>query len=309
MEIVALFLVSGCLAFLLTKVITTHREDMQYARRGEVPPRIEAKLAAFEAGTAPVRPARPGAKGYWRELWHDSWDDLTERHRRIRAAKKAGEHPHVVERLRNWWRWAVTPLGAKTATAEPAGDPAPQVEPVAATDLPPGTWTVDDDGEQVPLAPTDPQPEPAAEPDPTPEPTDNSAPTGTAEEAPTMDPVAEEVTSNEELRRNFDRMRDAAARGRDALAVVEAARQEIAAAARASADGTAAKKFDEAATTAAHEVDEQVNLGTLSQWSEVFDNAHAAAATGKASLDKYRDAEDVVASNNVDASTLATNAA
>ncbi len=142
--------------------------------------------------------------------------------------------------------------------------------------------------------------------------------------APTTAPITvDEVQSNEALRNNLKQMSAAAASGQDALAAIEealaqvdAARQQIAAASQASADGVSARRFDANATSAAHAVNDQISAADikawqalLSQWAETFDNAQTTAEQGHAALEQYRDAEEVVASNNVDASTLENTAA
>jgi hypothetical protein len=115
------------LAFWITKVITQYRLEKPYADRGEVPPRIQAKIAKYEAGAASRPPARPGARGYLRELWHDAWDDATERRQDHRAKRKADKQTATVgststgsgrgtwrrfkDRVKGWAVWAITPLG------------------------------------------------------------------------------------------------------------------------------------------------------------------------------------------------------
>ncbi|WFE45288.1 hypothetical protein [Verrucosispora sp. WMMD1129] len=104
------------LAAVLTKMVTTHREDLEYARRGQESPRHKMKMARFraaqQAGQAGVRaPARPGASGYLAELWYDAWEDLGEYRRRKRQERKDGEQAQRAEEqrqreesLRQWSR-------------------------------------------------------------------------------------------------------------------------------------------------------------------------------------------------------------
>jgi hypothetical protein len=198
------------LAAWLAKTVTQYRVDREYAKQGLTSPRIEAKLAAYRAGQRATEPARPGAKGYFRELWHDAWEDMTDRHRRIREGKKAGEHPTLRERAAGWWRWAKEPLGERpvvepvTSYPEPlpASDPAQAAGQVPAEDLPAGTWTVNDRGERVPLA--DPQPvlPPQQAPRTVPageRPADRVRPA--AEERPGNEPVAAWTLTQAELLR------------------------------------------------------------------------------------------------------------
>ncbi|MGW1057642.1 hypothetical protein [Micromonospora rubida] len=98
------------LAALLTKVVTTHREDMEYARHGQESPRYKMKMAklaaAQKAGQSGGKPpVRAGASGYMQELWRDSWDDLTEHRRRTRQARKDDAQQQAQqeqESLREW---------------------------------------------------------------------------------------------------------------------------------------------------------------------------------------------------------------
>lgn len=98
------------LAAYLTKVVTTHQEDMEYARHGQDSPRYKMKLAklaaAQKAGQSGGKPpVRPGASGYMQELWRDAWEDLTERRRRTRQARKADAQQQAEqeqESLREW---------------------------------------------------------------------------------------------------------------------------------------------------------------------------------------------------------------
>lgn len=298
-------LIVFALAGWITKVVTTHRVEHEYAKRGEVPPRVQLQIDRFNAGERASEPARPGARGYLCELWHDCWDDMTERHRRIRAGKKSGEHPRLRDRVRQWFRWARTPLGEDPPQPipAPAADPEPALAAPAPADFPPGTWTVGEDGQPVPLGPpvATPEPtatEPASEPPPdqneeTPVPT----PTRTA-------PAADEVTTNEAARREFAALQAAAAEAADALSALEAARDKMAAHATALADGVSAKRFDSGATAAAADAAAAINSGTLADWAERVDTVAEQAAAGHAALDKYRDTEDLIATQNVDATTV-----
>lgn len=97
------------LAAVITKMVTTHREDVEYARKGVDSPRHKLKLAKFHAaqraGQGGKAPARQGAKGYFRELWLDAWDDLHDYRRKTREANKA--NPRMTQReqlagIRDW---------------------------------------------------------------------------------------------------------------------------------------------------------------------------------------------------------------
>lgn len=113
------------------KLATTHREEMEYARQGVESPRQREKRKQAQAyakanGVPYQAPPSPGARGYLKDLWHDIWEDATERRRANLAKKKAGERDRIPTRVwkglkaffnpQNWlnaWRWATTPLGEK----------------------------------------------------------------------------------------------------------------------------------------------------------------------------------------------------
>ena len=134
-----LFLGAALVAFLLAKVVTNYRVEHEYAKQGAVPPRIQAKLDRIAAGSGEKTPARPGASGYLRELWHDAWDDMTDRHRRVRSQKRAGQRPTVPQRVAGWWRWALTPVGDPRRPAENPAPVTPKRPPsdMQSTDEPP----------------------------------------------------------------------------------------------------------------------------------------------------------------------------
>lgn len=117
--------------------------------------------------------------------------------------------------------------------------------------------------------------------------------------------TATEVNTNEDARMAFAAMATAAAEAADAIAMLEAAKAKMAAAANGTADGMSGKRFDSLATQAAGEAAEAINIGTLADWSEKIDTVLSAAERGLRALDKYLDAEDTVTSNNIDTSTLA----
>ncbi len=118
------------------------------------------------------------------------------------------------------------------------------------------------------------------------------------------DPSVEEVQTNEAARRAFEQMGAGAAKLAEAAAMAEQARAQIAAAAQAAGDGMAATRFDAGATAAVADIGDTVTNDTLHRWVEAADQIGAAAQGGVDSLEKYRDAEDVVSNNNVDGRTL-----
>jgi hypothetical protein len=117
--------------------------------------------------------------------------------------------------------------------------------------------------------------------------------------------TATEVQTNEDARRNFQAMADAAAEAADALVALEVARAKMVAASQATADGMSAKAFDTGATAAANEAADAIGLDTLGGWAEKIDAVRGAADKGLAGLDKYRDAEAQVAEERIDPTTLA----
>jgi hypothetical protein len=263
---------------------------------------------------------RPGFGAYASDVYHGFWEDQLARRQAKRAARpefvpdpdRRPWHERFdaavlakVERLREAWRQR---QGSATEPPKPAEPPAePPAGPAAHE---PGTWTVGDDGQRVPLAAaTDPQP---TEPEPAPEPAQQDPIDETSQEEP-MDATdttpaaatATEVQTNEDARRNFQAMADAAAEAADALVALETARAKMAAASQATADGMSAKAFDAGATAAANEAVDAIGLDTLGGWAEKIDAVRGAADKGLAGLDKYRDAEAQVAEERIDPTTLA----
>jgi len=113
-----------------------------------------------------------------------------------------------------------------------------------------------------------------------------------------------DVQTNEAARRGLNQIKGGAARLAEAAAMAERARAEIAAGAQALGDGMAAARFDAGATQAVANINDIVGNATLNDWSAAADEISGAADTGLRSLEKFRDAEDVVANNNVDGRTL-----
>jgi hypothetical protein len=141
-------------AWAIAKLITNYKIDREYASQGLDSPRMRMKMAkakSGEVGPEAVARTRPGAAGYFRELWDDAWDDAAERHRARRAAKKAGVAPPERHR-KPWWRYLFDPIGKADEPAKPTPPATPP--PVAATEP----------------EPTPPAPEPAKPPPPPAEP-------------------------------------------------------------------------------------------------------------------------------------------
>lgn len=129
------------------------------------------------------------------------------------------------------------------------------------------------------------------------------APGGTIMTAPTV----AEVHTNEALRQAAGDMKAGAAKLAEAASQAEAARAQMAAAAQAASDAVSATSFDGGATAASHAASDAagaVSDTTISQWCEKSDAVAGAADQVLASLEKYRDSEDLVASERIDARVL-----
>lgn len=115
------------LAWAIAKTITNYKIDHEYARQGLESPRMRAKLDQAVQGQISPEAAhrtRPGASGYFHELWDDAWDDASQRHRERRAARKAGTKPPG----KSWWKWLFDPIGGDRPTpTPPPASPEPQM--------------------------------------------------------------------------------------------------------------------------------------------------------------------------------------
>ena len=268
---------------------------------------------------------RPGFRAYASDVYHGFWEDQLAKRQADRAARpeyvsdpdrmkwRERVDAAVVAKaneLRAAWRRRQPGYTPPADAAVPEPDSQPTSEPGAHE---PGTWTVGDDGERVPLAPpadrqpTEPPPESAAEPiQPNPADETNQEEPMTETATTSAAAAATEVQTNEDARRNFQAMADAAAEAAEALVALEVARAKMAACAQGTADGLSAKAFDTGATGAANEAVDAIGLDTLGGWAEKIDAVRGAADKGLASLDKYRDAENQVASERIDPTTLAS---
>lgn len=245
---------------------------------------------------------RPGFHGYARDVWLSFWErKLAERI----AARQTGGQPQPSPDL------AVEPVGdPPTGTFEEADDP-PYVRGVGGDQPVTPPWPADEPwepyaGDRQPVPP--PTPWPWSVPDPgvpryaveqptTPPDDPNGAPSMTA-------PMVNDAATNEAVRQNLEQIEASAARLAEAIAVAEAERARLAALAAANADVIGSARFDAGATAAAYEIADTISVATLSEWHEKADACGAAARAGQDSLEKYRDAEDLVASQQVDGRTL-----
>lgn len=123
----------------IAKMISTHREEMEYARHGQVSPRSKMKLAEMRRAGKEGAPPRPGARGYVKDLWNDCWEDLGEHRRRVRQERKDGTRPTRRQRAKAIVAWARKPLRKKAEqpVAGPVDDMVDHVGVRAAADVPP----------------------------------------------------------------------------------------------------------------------------------------------------------------------------
>lgn len=143
-------------AWAITKAITNYKLDREYARQGLASPRTQMKIAkarSGEASPAAVARSRPGASGYFRELWDDAWDDALQRHRQRKAAKEAGTAPPRRHR-KPWRQWLYDPIGEADDPKPPVREPKPTTPPPAAPTAPANTRATTPD----PLPPAPPSP-------------------------------------------------------------------------------------------------------------------------------------------------------
>lgn len=117
--------------------------------------------------------------------------------------------------------------------------------------------------------------------------------------------VTSEVMTNDDVRNNAAEIAAAAAEMQEGLAIYEAARARARAAQAASADGMSAANFDSGAVAATADIGDNLDVAAMSHLAEIADNVHASARAAHAHLDKYRDAEDLVAQTGISTETLA----
>jgi hypothetical protein len=145
-------------------------------------------------------------------------------------------------------------------------------------------------------------PEPSDDDSPSPEQPAAAAPT---EGAPAVSTGTVDVTTNEDVRNNAAVIAAAAAKMQEGLAIYEAARAEAQAAQAATADAMSGATFDGGAVAATADVGDSLDVAAMSHLAEVADNVHAGAQAMYQHVEKYRDAEDLVAQTGVSPETLA----
>lgn len=280
---------------------------------------------------------RPGAREYGRDLWHGFWEDKLDRRAKTRAGRPEWVYDpdrkpwHVrfdeavldkVQRVRESRAWdktktagrrLVEPVETRPAPTDPdpevaradeGPDPASEQgggEPDGGTDMDmnssaKATWadtrgvaangmrsgnTVTHNVGGRPVRP---------------------GVSGTSEGAV----VAVEVNNNEDARRAFQEQINAANQAEEALSVYEAAQRRLFGVASAGLDGINGKRFDRQAQAAQANAADLLPASSMSHAAAAIEGIRSAAEAGLASLDKYRDAEQLVNDNNVDGKTLET---
>jgi hypothetical protein len=150
---VDLLLAIALLTWLVGRAFNDARVDHTYAKQGLVSPRLEHKYGTREKAASMV--AKYGFLDFLRDAWRDYWPRRTEALIAARNAKAADPGGRV--RLRDRWAAARRAVEAGfrrlAGSVQPALAPtdAPAPTPVAASDLPPGTWTIGENGQRIPL--------------------------------------------------------------------------------------------------------------------------------------------------------------
>jgi hypothetical protein len=302
-----LFIVVLALAAVLTRGVT----DGIHAVRGTEPPHLaKARIRADQhvgnrAGSATPVPGRGTAADVWSAYWGGAMADIAAHRDRVRLQKQAGIHRSLLQRL-------------QALRAATVGNPDPAPPAVTLDDLMGGQEPTLAPAAPLTPPPCPPQPAPPATPVqtqpeldvvdvPLDEPTEPTT-TNTTERKPAMPntttAVATEVNNNDDARIALTTVAAAAAEAAEALSILEIAKAKLQAAANGTLEGMSGKRFDMGATTSAAAAAEAINVGDLAEWSEKFDTAESEARSGLRALDKYLDSEELIADNNVDATTL-----
>lgn len=277
------------------------------------PHRFRRWLAGFAATGWLV--AGAATRGGWRGAraavrnFRDGFADDYRRHRpALENLRDYNGPPLSVADLRRWLNTGQLPPEATAPT--PANPEEPAVAPPTAEATPTAPVSTSPEGPSTTGTPgTD-----SASPDEhqgvvdaingtIPE-TNTSSTGGTVSDTMTAQ-AATDMQTNEDARNHFAALRAAAARGAEALVVLERSRNELEALAKTGADGLLAKKFDSGAQTAAASAADAIGNATLSGWAESLEAVDAEATAGLNSLEKYRDSENQVAEEQIDPSTLA----
>jgi hypothetical protein len=239
---------------------------------------------------------RPGFGAYAKDLYHGFF----ERRLEVAQAKRAARPPYAHDP--RWRRWAhrlgdrVRDVLARQVATFRAwrGTPTPDADPAVADPWMPASTGPTATG--TPHLYSVPSPARPGRISPT-----STRSTGGS---PMTAPVAD-VMTNDDARRNFALMGEGAAELAQAAAMAEAARAKIAAGQAATADAMSGTAFDSGAVAAVANIGDLVDNSTLANWCEIADNVGGYAQQGHAELDKYRDAEALVAQTGVHTDTLA----
>ncbi|MEU1761655.1 hypothetical protein [Micromonospora sp. NPDC005652] len=184
----AALIIIAVFAAVVTKAARTWRDDQEYAKQGQEPPRYKLYHRLLDmaekrqgkgsgSGRRSGPPARPGARGYFKDLWFDSWDDLGEYRRKLREQNKTNPRMTQKQQLAAIQAWAKqslnrrkdgTPVDEKplddmvdVAGVRPTSAPeAPAADPWKGTDEP----TVEITPEPAPKPAEEPVKEPVTEP-------------------------------------------------------------------------------------------------------------------------------------------------
>jgi hypothetical protein len=271
---------------------------------------------------------RPGAREYGRDLYHGFWEDMLERRGKKRAVRPEWvydpDRPSLAQRfdaavldrvgrIRASRGWEKTKNAARVLVEPVPTKPERRAADSAVADRTPDDPNAQpaDDGlgeldqmldRQSGVAPD------VNEPDPESGATCETSDEGAVMSVDTAAAAATEVQDNEAARRNFQAQSDAAGDAADALAAYEAALARLSAAAGA-AEGMSAQGFDSGAVQAQANIADQVPGGDIAAAVGALEEIKAEAESGLKSLEKYRDSEDLVAAERINAKTLESTSA
>lgn len=268
-----------------------------------------------------------GAGDYFGELAQDFWQDRVDRHRdRIRqrgpatwtpkptlaerARDKAKRLRDVRDGLADRWQQRTDDQGPNyyDSTNPPIPDPWRYSRPVGSE---PSQPTRSDD---EPETDTTPKPEPAATEQPGTEPDQTGTETADEQEQPmptvtdrqTAQAHANDMMNNDDAREAAKDIQDQAQKAADLLAEYEAAKAKLKATVAATADGMTAAGHDMGAVQAACEAADAIDAGDVAAEHGQLEAVASGAEQIKARLDKYLDAENMIAANRTNAKTLQT---
>lgn len=240
---------------------------------------------------------RPGAKAYFNDLYHAFW----ERRLEVAKAKRDAREPYVYDPSRRgrYWRALVDKVNQLRAKVgrppvdkvSERGTEGSKRQPVSlakAGSAKAGRKGSPPAGRTAVL---------------------NEEKTSMPGSSAAIAVDTEEISTNAAMRRSLEAAEILGRELLDAVQGIEAARRRVVAAASTASDLINAARFDRTAVAAASSIADEVSTETLAEWAELADAVIEAARAGYQALDKYLDAESLVAENAVDASTLAASSA